>query len=80
VGEELQGAEAVHKSRLAGARMAGRAGPRGDPRRRLEREIDGEVDSVLKGGDGGAGECDALKIHQIKLRARVFQNRSSSKP
>jgi hypothetical protein len=27
VGEELQGAEAVHKSRLAGARMAGRAGP-----------------------------------------------------
>jgi hypothetical protein len=36
VGEELQGAEAVHKSCLAGSRMAGRAGPHGDPRWRRE--------------------------------------------
>jgi hypothetical protein len=36
VGEKLQGVEAVHKSCLAGARMAGRAGPHGKPGRRRE--------------------------------------------
>jgi hypothetical protein len=36
VGEELQGVEAVHRSYLAGARTAGRAGPHGDPGRRRE--------------------------------------------
>jgi hypothetical protein len=66
VGEELQGAEAVHKSRLAGARMAGRAGPHGDPRRRREREINGEVDSVLKGSDGGAGELHGNKAKLLE--------------
>jgi hypothetical protein len=36
VGEKLQGVEAVHKSYLAGARMAGRVGPHGDPGRQRE--------------------------------------------
>jgi hypothetical protein len=36
VGEELQGAETVHKSCLAGARMARKVGPHGDPGRRRE--------------------------------------------
>jgi hypothetical protein len=36
--------------------MAGRVGPHGDPGRRRGEELVGEVDAVLKGGDGGAGE------------------------
>jgi hypothetical protein len=31
-----------------------------------ERELDGEVDSVLKGGDGGAGELHGNKAKLLK--------------
>jgi hypothetical protein len=65
VGEELQGAESVHKSCLAGARMAGKVGPTAT-RDDGEREIDGEVVSVLKGGDGGAGELHGNKAKLLE--------------
>jgi hypothetical protein len=62
VGEELQGVEAVHPSYLAGlgrpegwVPMATRDGG--------ERDLDGGVDAVLKGGDGGAA-----KLHEIKAK------------
>jgi hypothetical protein len=48
VGEELQGVEAVHKSCLAGARMAGKVGPHGDPGRWREG-------ARRRGGFGGQG-------------------------
>jgi hypothetical protein len=65
VGEELQGAEAVHKSCLAGARMAGRVGPHGDLGQRPEGDC-GEVVSMLKGGDGGAGKLHGNKAKLLE--------------
>jgi hypothetical protein len=48
---------------LARARTAGRVGSHGDPKRRRGEELVGEVDVVLKGGDGGAGE-----LHRIMAK------------
>jgi hypothetical protein len=32
-----------------------------------ERELDGEVDAVLKGGDGGAGELHGIKAKWLEV-------------
>jgi hypothetical protein len=48
---------------LARARTARRVGSHGDPEWRRGEELVGEVDAVLKGGDGGAGE-----LHEITAK------------
>jgi hypothetical protein len=47
---------------LAKARTAGRVGSHGDLERRRGEELFGEVDAVLKGGDGGAGELHGITV------------------
>jgi hypothetical protein len=42
--------------------MAGRMGSHGDPKRQRGEELVGEVDAVLKGGDGGAGELHGITV------------------
>jgi hypothetical protein len=32
-----------------------------------ERELNGEVDAVLKGGDGGAGELHGIKVKLLEV-------------
>jgi hypothetical protein len=69
VGEELQGVEAVHKSCFAGARSLGwpeRLVPTAT-RDGGERELNGELDSVLKGGDGGVGELHGNKAKLLEV-------------
>jgi hypothetical protein len=67
VGEKLQGVKAVLPSYLSGAKMAGRAGLHGDPGRRLGEELVGEVDAVLKGSDGGAGELHGITAKLLEV-------------
>jgi hypothetical protein len=45
---------------LGRARTAGRVGSHGDLEWRRGEELVGEVDAVLKGGDGGAGELHGI--------------------
>jgi hypothetical protein len=76
VGEELQGVEAVHPSYLAGARTAGRVGSTAT-RDGGERDLDGEVDAVLKGGDGGAGELHEIKAKLLEVLVWLEKGRAS---
>jgi hypothetical protein len=39
-----------------------RSGSHGDPGRRRGEELIGEVDAVLKGGDGGVGELHGITV------------------
>jgi hypothetical protein len=45
---------------LARARTVGRVGSHGDPEQQRGEELISEVDPVLKGGDGGAGELHGI--------------------
>jgi hypothetical protein len=52
---------------LAKARMAGRTCSHGDPERRRGEELVGEVDAVLTGGDGGAGELHGITTKLLEV-------------
>jgi hypothetical protein len=52
---------------LSGAKTAGRMGSHGDPERRRGEELVGEVDVVLKGGDGGAGELHGITVKLLEV-------------
>jgi hypothetical protein len=56
--------------------MAGRAGPHGDPGRRRGEELVGEVDVVLKGGDGGAGELHRITVKLLEVTGWLEKGRS----
>jgi hypothetical protein len=74
VGEKLQGVKAVHKSCLAGARTAGRVVPTAT-QDGGEREIDGEVDAGLKGGDGRAGELHGNQAKLLEVLVLIKRRR-----
>jgi hypothetical protein len=76
VGEKLQGVKAVLPSYLSGAKMAGRTGPHGDPGRWRGEELIGEVDAVLKGGDGGAGELHRTTAKLLEVMGWLEKGRS----
>jgi hypothetical protein len=76
VGEKLQGVKVVLPSYLSGAKMAGRAGPHGDPGRRRGEALVGEVDAVLKGGDGGAGELHGITAKLLEVTGWIEKGRS----
>jgi hypothetical protein len=76
VGEKLHGVKAVLPSYLSGAKIAGRAGPHSDPGRRRGEELVGEVDAVLKGGDGGAGELRRITAKLLKVMGWLEKGRS----
>jgi hypothetical protein len=76
VGEKLQGVKAVLPSYLSGDKMAGRAGPHGDPGQRRGEELVGEVDAVLKGGDGGDGELHGITTKLLEVMGWLEKGRS----
>jgi hypothetical protein len=76
VGEKLQEVKAVLPSYLSGAKMAERAGPHGDSGRRRGEELVGEVDAVLKGGDGGAGELHEITAELLEVMEWLEKGRS----
>jgi hypothetical protein len=61
---------------LARARTAGRVGSHGDPERRRGEELVGEVDAVLKGGDGGAGELHGITAKLPEVTVWLEKGRS----
>jgi hypothetical protein len=56
--------------------MAGRAGPHGDPGRQRGEELIGEVDPVLKGSDGGAGELHGITAKLLEVTGWLEKGRS----
>jgi hypothetical protein len=75
VEEKLQGVKAVLPSYLSGAKTAGRMGSHGNPERRQEEELVGEVDAVLKGGDGGAGELHGITAKLLEVMVWLEKGR-----
>jgi hypothetical protein len=67
VGEKLQGVKAVLPSYLSGAKTVGRMGSHGDPKRRRQEELVGEVDAVLKGGNGGTGGLHGIMAKLLEV-------------
>jgi hypothetical protein len=63
-GGEALGGRGGSPKLLGGA--AGRAGPH-TTRDGGEREVDGEVDAVLKGSDGGASELHGIKAKLLEV-------------
>jgi hypothetical protein len=61
---------------LVRARTAGRVGSHGDPERRRGEELVGEVDAVLKGGDGGAGELHGITAKLPEMTVWLEKGRS----
>jgi hypothetical protein len=76
VGEKLQGVKAVLPTYLSGAKMAGKAGPHGNPGRRWGEELISEVDAVLKGSDGGAGELRGIIAKLLEVTGWLEKGRS----
>jgi hypothetical protein len=56
--------------------MAGRAGPHDDPGRRRGEELVGEVDVVLKGGNGGAGELHRITAKLLEVTGWLEKGQS----
>jgi hypothetical protein len=54
---------------LARTRMAGEVSSHGDPERRRGEELVGEVDAVIKGGDGGAVELHKITTKLLEVTA-----------
>jgi hypothetical protein len=60
---------------LVRARMARRSGSHGDRGRRRGEELVGEVDAVLKGGDGGAGELHGITAKLLEVMVWLEKER-----
>jgi hypothetical protein len=60
---------------LARTRTAGEVGSHGDSRRQRGEELVGEVDMVLKGGDGGAGELHEITVELLEVTGWLEKGR-----
>jgi hypothetical protein len=72
----MSSSKVVRMITLARTRMAGEVGSHGDPERQRGEELVGEVDAVLNGGNGGAGELHGIMAKLLEVMAWLKKGRS----